>query len=143
MEIIGFFIKSITCKREERIALPVNISNKTSIKNVEETEVKAINKKCLKINFEFSSEYSSQRKKQGEIKIEGHVLLLHRNYSKLLENWKKKKSLPEDVNLFVINHVLRRCLVKAISLAEDLGMPSPIPLPVARPAKKGETRYIG
>ncbi len=143
MEIIGFFIKSITCKREEQIGLPLNINNKTSIKEVEETEVKAINKKCLKINFEFSCEYSSQRKKQGEIKIEGHILFLHKNSSKLLENWKKKKNLPENVNLFVINHVLRRCLVKAIGLADELGLPSPIPFPVARPVKRGETNYIG
>lgn len=143
MEIIGFFIKDVSAKREEEIKLPLNINNKTSIKEVGEIDVKAINKKSLKISFEFETEYKHQNKKMGEIKISGHILFLHKNHTKILNSWKKEKKLPEDVNIFLVNHILRKCIIKSIVLADELSLPSPVPLPVARAPKKGDTKYIG
>lgn len=142
MEVIGFFIKEISSKREENIKLPLNINNKTAIKELEEIEVKTIGKKCLKANFEFRSEYMYQKKKMAEIKISGHILFIHKDHGKILNSWKKKKVLPDDVNVFLINHVLRKCITKSVSLADDLALPSPIPIPVARIPKKTDTKYI-
>ena len=142
MEVIGFFIKEISSKREENIQLPLSINNKTAIKEIEEIEVKTIEKKCLKVCFEFKTEYIHQKKKMGEIKISGHMLFIHEDYKKILNSWKKKKVLPEEVNVFLINHVLRKCITKSVLMAEDLALPSPIPLPIARIQKKTETKYI-
>jgi len=78
----------------------------------------------------------------AEIIIKGNVLFLDSRYRKILSSWKKNKKLPEDVNLQLINAVLRRCLIRALDLSEELQLPPPIALPFAR-KKGGETRYIG
>ncbi len=143
MEIIGFFVKEIVSKREEDIKIPLNINNKTTIKEIEEIDVKAIGKKCLKADFEFKTEYTHQKKKMAEIKISGHVLFIHKDHTKILNSWKKKNIIPDDINVFLINHILRKCLTKSIVIADDLGLPTPIPFPVARaPPKKSDTKYI-
>ena len=54
------------------------------------------------------------------------------SFEKILKDWKKDKKLPDDVNLQIINAVLRRSIVKALSLSEELQLPPPIALPFAK-----------
>ncbi len=144
MEVVGHFIKSISCEREETLGGELNINNKISVTDVEEEELKAIGKRALKISYEFESRYVSGKKKVAEIKITGHIFVLSKDASKILKKWKKEKKLEENYNAFFLNVAMRRCLVKAISLADEIGIPSPVPLPQIRPlSKKGEeTKYI-
>ena len=60
----------------------------------------------------------------------------------LIKSWKKDKKLPDEVNLQVINSVLRKCTIKALDLSEELQLPPPIALPFAA-RKQEESRYIG
>ncbi len=144
MEVVGHFLKSISCEREETLGGELNINNKITVTNIEEEELKAIRKKALKVSYEFESRYISGKKKVAEIRITGHIFVLTKDASKILKKWKKEKKLEENYNAFFLNVAMRRCLVKAISLAEDIGIPSPVPLPHIRPLpRKGEeTKYI-
>ncbi len=144
MDVVGHFIKSISCKREEALGGELNINNKISVTDIEEEELKAIGKKALKVSYEFESKYVSGKKKVAEIKITGHILVLGKDASKILRKWKKEKKVEENYNTFFLNVAMRRCLVRAISLADEIGIPSPIPLPQIMPLSKegDETKYI-
>jgi hypothetical protein len=144
MPIISVILDEIRAKKEKDITGQINVNNRTDIKDVEETDVPAIDKKCISVKFEFKTDYLQGKAKLGEILLKGSVILLERNKNKILELWKKEKRLPHDINIQVINAILRRCLIKSISLSEDLQLPPPIPLPIARiQTSKGDARYIG
>ena len=62
-----------------------------------------------------------------------------------MEGWKKNKTLPDEVNLQVVNSVLKKCLTKVIMLSDELNLPAPIQFPFASPKKKNseDSSYIG
>jgi len=143
MPVIGISIKNINAKRYAKIERRVRVNNNTKLKEIKEQNLTALKKKGLSIGFEFKTTYvSSMNKPLAEIIINGNVLFLDSRYRKILSNWKKNKKLPEDVNLQLINAVLRKCLMRALDLSEELQLPPPIALPFAR-KRGGETRYIG
>jgi hypothetical protein len=100
-----------------------------------------LNKKGLSVSFEFKTQYLSKNKAIGEIHIEGNVIFVDPQQDKILKDWEKDRKLPENVNLEIINTILRRSFVKALNLSEDIQLPPPIALPFAR--KQEQSRYIG
>ncbi len=143
MNIIGFSIREIRAGREENIPPKISVSNNIKIKNVGEDEIKELGKKCVKIDYEFAVTYTSQNKRVGEIKISGALLGIGKDIKKSLDRWKREKKLTEEHHFLVLNTVLRRCLIKAMEIAEDMQMPAPFPLPVVPRQKLGEeTKYI-
>ena len=82
----------------------------------------------LKVEFDFSSTYEPDL---GNISIYANVLSLEtkEEAEKILKEWKDKKKLPEPFMRQTFNFMLRRCNIKALVLAEDLNLPSPIQLP--------------
>lgn len=135
-------IKSIDAKKYEEVTSGIKVNSNTNLKEVKEHDLKSLNKKALSIEFEFITRYLSEReKKVAEILISGDVILVDDKYKKILEDWKKDKKLPEDINIQVINVIFNKCSKKSIMLSDDLQLPSPVPLPFAR--KKEESKYIG
>ena len=147
MEIVGFFVKSVEARREDAVAPPLNINNRINLVDVKEVKVEGIKRKLLRCEYEYTTEYMQGKKKVAEIKLKGHVLLMADNIDKLLKEWEKNKRLNDNVNAFILNHVLRKCVTRAMSIAEDLSIPSPIPLPFIRvksERREEETsKYIG
>jgi len=142
MPVIGMNIKSIDAKKYEEVTSGIKVNSNTNLKEVKEHDLKALSKKALSIEFEFITRYLSEReKKVAEILISGDVILVDDKYKKILEDWKKDKKLPEDINIQVINVIFNKCSKKSIMLSDDLQLPSPVPLPFAR--KKEESKYIG
>jgi hypothetical protein len=143
MPVIGISIKNINAKRYAKPERRIRVNNNTKLKEVKEQNLSALKKKGLSVGFEFKTTYvSSMNKPLAEIIINGNVLFLDKRHRKILSNWKKNKKLPEDVNLQLVNAVLRKCLLRALDLSEELQLPPPIALPFAR-KRGGETRYIG
>ncbi len=146
MPIVGVVLKDIRAKRIADYSGPISVSNNSSIKDVGEIELQAVDKKGLKLSFEFKSDYQTEKKNSfADITIIGDVLWLVDDPAAILKNWKKDKKLPEDVSLQTINAILRKCATKALVLSEELNLPPPIALPFAM--KKDEAvqgqRYIG
>jgi hypothetical protein len=143
MNVVGFLMKEITAHREEKLEGNININNKVNLKDVEEDEIPSLGRKCLIVKYEFSTEYlSPRRKKLAEIKIRGDVLLLVKNPSKIVETWKKEKKLPEELNFVVMNYVLKKGILKAMTISEDLQLPPPIPMPVIRASREKDTKEM-
>jgi hypothetical protein len=133
MPAIGMNISGIEAKKYEEASVGVKVNTNTNLKDVREHDLAPLDQKCLSIDFEFVTAYMSQKdKKIAEIIISGDVLFLEEDYKKILAQWKKDKKLPDDISLQVINVVFNKCLKKAILLSDDLQLPSPIPIPVAR-----------
>lgn len=143
MPVVGMGIKTIDAKRIVEFTPGVQVSNAANLKGITEHEIKEVGKNGLSVDFEFKSEYSQKGKKVGEITITGNVLYLDEK-GDVVREWKKDKKLSDDVNIQIINAVLRRCTTKAIVLSEEVNLPPPIPLPVAGKKQDAEdSRYIG
>jgi len=142
MPVIGMSIKAIDAKKLEEIAGAIKVNSNTNLKEIKEQDLPALNKKGLSVEFEFKTQYVSNKNKPvAEINISGNVLFIDPQQDKILKDWKKDKKLPDDINLQILNAILRRTVIKALTLSEDLQLPPPIALPFAK--KQESSRYIG
>ncbi|MBN2202741.1 MAG: hypothetical protein JW700_00945 [Candidatus Aenigmarchaeota archaeon] len=133
MPAIGLNINGIEAKKFKEAEVGVKVNTNTNLKDVKEHGLSPLDKKCLSVDFEFTTNYvSADDKKVADVIITGDVLFLDEEYEKILNQWKKDKKLPDDVSLQIINVVFNKCLKKAILLSDDLQLPSPIPIPVAK-----------
>lgn len=143
MPIVGFNFDKITVEKINLIKGPVQVKNDMAIKNVEQHELVLGKKKedVLKFSFEFSSKYDP---KIGLIEIKGHILFMDApsEIKRIMDGWKKKKVIPQDLMSHLLNTVLIRCNVKTLVLAHDVNLPPHIRLPTIKP-KTDASKYIG
>jgi hypothetical protein len=140
MPVIGLTITSMEARREKGPAQgEIKVNSTPKISDVKEVNVPSLHKKAIAITFEFVTNYEP---KIGEVKLTGEVMYLAEKNATILSQWKKKKSLPEKVSIEVLNHLFRRCLLKASNMADDLQLPPPLQLPRVKPASDS-AGYIG
>jgi len=133
MPVIGVSINKIDGERLKAIDMPLGVKSNTNIKDVRELDMPAFNRKGLNIKFDFTVQYENEQNvKYGNIIIGGEVLYISPDkQDAIIEEWKKTKKLGKDVNIEILNSILRKCLVKSISITDDLQLPPPITLPYA------------
>jgi hypothetical protein len=142
--VIGINIKNVSAKKDDEVIGSVKVNSNTNIKYVKEQDLPALKQKGLCIGFEFKTDYVGEKNKSmAEIVISGDAFFIDEQIEKFIKEWKKEKKLPEEVNLQVINSVLRRGIVRAISLSEELQLPPPIALPFAKKQEDKDSKYIG
>lgn len=136
MPIIGMDIMSMEANRENEIGRNLRIDNTPKIKSVNKRKIDALGKDVLEIGFEYECSYKNPEKKKknvvGSIIFKGNILYLTENIENILKEWKKSKKLSNEILIPVLNGIIRRCLTKAISTAEELKLPPPIRFPIAR-----------
>lgn len=110
----------------------ISVTSTPTIKNVEKKEIELVGEGVISIEFEFNTKYEPNI---GHIKIEGEVLAKYENSEEILKEWKKKKSLPEDVTIQITNAIFKKCLTKIIGISEDLQLPPPIIFPTVTKRK--------
>jgi len=144
MPIVGVNIKEVSAKKEEEITGGVKVNNASNLLSVKEQDLPALKTKGLTIGFEFKSDYISDetKKEVATIVVRGELLFVGENQKEILKGWEKDKKLPEDLNIQALNTVLRRGLIKALDLSEELQLPPPIALPFAS-KKQEDSKYIG
>lgn len=139
--IIGINLKSVEAKKFSEAKGNIRIDNNTNISSVSEISIPIVKEKVTKIDFKFITKYSQDKKNIGEISMDGDIIYQGRN-ADIKKSWKNKKALPEDIGIDVMNGVLRKCLIKAVDLSEQVGLPPPLALPVVKPKAK-DVGYIG
>lgn len=141
--IFGINFKNITAKKLTDPKGNININNNTKIIKVEETTVPLFRSKVARIDFGFQTTYTQGRKKIGVIAMEGSVLFKG-NIREILKSWNKNKKLPDKITLPVMNSILRKCLLRAIELADQISLPPPTKMPIIQPKRPPENiEYIG
>jgi hypothetical protein len=147
MPVIGISIREIDAKRFEDLASGgVKVDNRTNLREIKEQNIPTLDKKGLNVSFEFKTQYTTENnKKIAEINLLGDVLLIDEKQEQILKDWKKDKKLPDDVNIQIVNTILRKCLTKALTISEELQLPPPLAIPFASKKEEGkeESRYIG
>ena len=106
----------------------INIKNNVSLKSVEDMGLDKDGKKGLRFGFEFDCNYDPEI---GKIEVGGQVFYVEeaKLVDEIKESWEKDKRVPTAVMEQVINAALHKGNIQAIKTAEDVGLPSPLPLP--------------
>ena len=114
---------------------PINIKNNVSLKEVKDMDFNKEGKKGLIFGFEFSCSYEPNL---GKILVNGQVVYVEeaKLIDEIKESWEKEKRVPTTVMEQVINAALHKGNVQAIKTAEDVGLPSPLPMPKVDNKKK-------
>ncbi len=144
MPIVGFVFDKIIAEKSKPIEGQVSVKRDVSIKSIRKEDVELGPKRkeeLLKCDFEFSVKYEPSI---GVIGITGHILYREEapDLKKILDNWKKNKALPASLTALLLNAVLLRCNIKALSLTQDVGLPPHLQLPTVSPKIKASD-YIG
>lgn len=139
MPVIGMSFTNIEgkLKKERERKSNIEVSSTPIIKNVEKKKIDFLDSDVLGIEFEFKTTYNPGI---GQIVLKGEILFQTKDSSKVVKQWKDKKKLPAEVAIPVLNVIFRRCLKRAIDLADDLQLPPPIRFPIVR--TKEESKYI-
>jgi len=134
MAIIGVVFNSMEARiNRSKASGKIKISSKPTIKNVEKRKISLPHiEDVLVINFEFETKYEPEL---GSIKFTGEVLYTEENIDEVVKEWEKKQVLKDSIAVPVLNAVFRRCLTKAIEIAEELQLPPPINFPVVKSKK--------
>lgn len=143
--IVGINFKNIEVNRFSVPKGQLRIDSNTKILDVAETKIPWAKEKVVSIGFTFQTRYWVEKEKLdvGSIILSGEVLYKDK-ISEIKKTWQKKKALPEDINIKVINGILRRAIVRAVDLSEVVGLPPPIGIPVVKSKKEQkDVGYIG
>ena len=135
MPVIGLSFRGMEAKRNDAaIKGEIKVNSTPKITDVKEVSISALgDKKALSLSFEFLTKYDPDL---AEIKINGEVVYMAEKNAPVLSEWKKKKSLPEDISVEVLNQLFRRCLLKIANMAEDLQLPPPMQIPRVKAPEK-------
>jgi len=124
MPVVGFFINSVKAEKGKKKTTELRVNNNANIKDVKKGAFDPVGE-GVSIIFEYIAEYSDGSK----ISVGGEVFYVG-DHQSILKTWKKDGKLPDGIHREVINAILRKCLIKAVSLADDLQLPPPIPIPL-------------
>ena len=106
----------------------IKINNNVSIKNVEDLQFNIPGKAGLKFTFSFNCKYEPNL---GSIDVEGQVFFTddENKVKEIKDGWEKDKKIPIEVMESIVNASLHKGNIQAIKVSEEIGLPSPLPLP--------------
>lgn len=133
MQLIGFNITKITAQRSPDFKRGT-INNNIEIVGVDKEDLDLIkDKNPIKFSFVFTVTYSGAEKESaslGDILLEGNAILssTEEEQKDILKSW-KKKHIPEEYKIPLINFIIRKCSTKALLLEDELNLPTHLPFP--------------
>ena len=145
MPIVGFNFDKIVIEKlpnKKQDLSNVNIKNNFGIKDVEEDKIPFGNQDdILKFMFEYTVEYEP---KVGSMVFRGTILYLEesKKLKEAFKAWKKDKKLPGPLMSLLLNTIITRCNIKALTFSQDVNLPPNLPLPQVGQGQKPED-YIG
>lgn len=143
MPIVGFNFSHISSEKKKQIEGQIQIKSKVNIISIKEEKLPTGKTKTdgLRFDFDFNLDYEP---KIGHISLKGFIYYMDdpKILKDILNDWKKKKTLSKEVTEQVINTILYRASIKAISLAEDINLPPHIRMPIVA-ANVNPKDYIG
>ena len=126
MKIKNIQLKSIEARRYiDRHERPkqVRIDHNSTVSNISD-----ITDKQATIGFQYTASYGPV----GMIKLEGSLLYEGDDAKKISKEWNETRKMPDQIASHIHTAVMHACVPEAVSIAKDLGLPPPIPLPQVR-----------
>lgn len=130
MSVVGFTFTRMLVERKGAASGRINIQNNVSLKEVTGANL-ALGKakqEALRFTFEFTSQYEPNA---GSIQLIGELIDIvdEKLYSETLDEWKKKRKVPQSVMTRILNTILNKCNVQALILSNYINLPPPVPMP--------------
>lgn len=132
MAIVGFNLSKVLVERKDVFSGKISIKSGANITNIRKENISLMkDKETLRVDFDFHIFYDPQF---ARVEFKGFVLVVEepKNIKNILNDWRTKKVSPA-LQQDVFNLVLRKCNVRALSLEEELNLPTHFPFPVVRP----------
>jgi len=133
MTIKNFELKAIDAERYSKKGEKkknIKINHNSSV-----TKINKIDSNKNQVEFRFTANYSGM----GFIKIEGSLKFIG-DYPELADNWRKNNKMPNEVAKKIHTTIINNCIPQSVTIAKDLNLPPPIPLPkVNMPDKEANT----
>ncbi len=130
--IVGFSITKTNAERKAPANGQININFTPNIENVSTTTVSALDEDVAKIEFTFPITWKKNGDVVGEVNFTGEVLWKG-NVEEIVDAWENDEQLPDDdTRLAILNRLYRVCLTRGVGVADGVGLPSPLPVPVAQ-----------
>lgn len=126
--IVGFSLQRVEAEKKTPGQGKLNINYNSSIEDVTEATVSAIDESVARITFSLPISYQQGDTEVAEIQFGGSVLW-QKDAADVIEQWEEDGSLDKEISTAVTNHVFRKCLTHAVGLADSLDLPSPVPMP--------------
>ncbi|MCD6512647.1 MAG: hypothetical protein J7K61_03510 [Thermoplasmata archaeon] len=123
MKIRNLEIRAIEARRYVKdLSRPVNIriDHNSSI-----TLFSVLNDNEADVEFEYTASFGAV----GIIKFEGGFIYEGEDAKKIAENWQSKKNMPNEIASQIHTAILHYCVPEAVTIARELKLPPPIPLP--------------
>src|SRR3990167_2597165 len=117
MTVVGFSFTKIEAEKSETRSSKVNIGNNVSIKEIKDANI------------------SLGTEKQKAVKF---ILESVDKIKKVTDEWQKNKKIDKEVMANILSTVLNKCNIQALILSQEVGLPSPIPLPKLKTENKEE-----
>lgn len=126
MKIRNIQLKSIEARRYiNRNERPkqIRIDHNSTI-----TQIYDIKENQATIDFQYTASFGPV----GMIKLEGSLMYEANDARKIADSWKNTRKMPDQTASQIHTAVMHACVPEAVSIAKDLGLPPPIPLPQVR-----------
>ena len=135
MQVLGFNFIKISGERTVNFRQGSSINTNIEFIDIEKEEISLLkDTEAIKISYKFSVTYSKienkKESKEGEISIEGNIIMsaTKEEVKEIMKFWKKKE-IPNQFKVPIFNIILRRCSLKAAQLEDDINLPIHLPLP--------------
>lgn len=147
MNLIGFNFTKVSGEVFERFEQDYTVSTGIEFLDVSKDTITTLNNlDALKLKFEYKISYSlkKEEKKEGnktltgkpkaEIAIAGEVIFSadKEEVKDIMKAW-KKKDLPISVKIPVYNLIMKKSLIKAVQIQDELVLPVTVPIPQLAP----------
>jgi len=137
MKIKNIQLKSIEARRyislNER-PKEVRIDHNSTITHFSEVKDKEVT-----IDFQYTASYGPV----GMIKLEGSIFCEDDDAKKIAKEWNETHKMPNEIASHIHTAVMHACVPEAVTVAKDLGLPPPIPLPQVRLGATPKTGQSG
>lgn len=102
----------------------ISVSNNIKLSNVEAMNLETGGKKGVRVTFNFESKYTPSI---GSIKLEGQIMYVSESekIDSMLEKWNSEKKIETDLHMSLTKAALTKSHLKAIKIADELGLATP------------------
>ena len=136
MPIVRHEMYKLHCEIKERLPTKMNVKNNISITDCKkDPTIQTPNATTFVIDYVFTTDYANGK---GSIEIRGKIYYIadSETAKELDSMWNEKKMLTEKVMLEAGNFGLLKSQMQAVMLANEMGLQSPVRMPLMEPKQE-------